>query len=52
MVSTDKRHFLFEFPSELVESEEFRPELEKLIEAFSLRLGTLAERCVSSPWLH
>jgi hypothetical protein len=44
MDSTEKRHFLFEFPAELVHSDEFRPELDKLIEEFSIRLGTLAER--------
>jgi hypothetical protein len=48
----EERHLLFECPSELAESVEFRPELDRLIEEFALRLGTLAERCLQPHRLH
>jgi hypothetical protein len=44
MESRENRHFLIEFAQELLDSEELRPELELLIDEFSIRLGTLAER--------
>jgi hypothetical protein len=52
MGTANNRQLYFEFPSELADSVEFRPELEDLIEEFALRLGTLAERCLQPPRLH
>jgi hypothetical protein len=52
MGTTQNRQLWFEFPSELADSAEFRPELEELIEEFAIRLGTLAERCLHPPSLH
>ena len=52
MNSEQSRVFLVAWPQELNDSLEFYIELETLLAEFSLRLGTLAERCLQERVLH
>jgi hypothetical protein len=46
MDSDQNRLIFIEWPRELDDSLEFHVELETLLAEFSLRIGTLAERCL------
>jgi hypothetical protein len=52
MNSEQNRLFFIEWPRELDDSLEFHVELETLLAEFSLRIGTLAERCLQESTVH
>ena len=52
MDPAQSRLFYIEWPRELDDSLEFHAELETLLAEFSLRLGTLAERCLQERTVH
>jgi len=52
MDSNESRIFFVGWPRELDDSLLFHAELETLIAEFSLRLGTLAERCLQERVVH
>jgi hypothetical protein len=52
MDSEQTRLFVIQWPPELNVSVEFHVELQSLIDEFSLRIGTLAERCLQERVLH
>jgi hypothetical protein len=52
MDSDQNRLFFIEWPRELDDSIEFHVELETMLAEFSLRIGTLAERCLQESAVH